>query len=364
MFGTTTTPATTLEPVASYAPGAKPSLPGFYLPYTLPPEELALVLEDHASRPPPPPPPPLPGSGLRWGLAAAILGLAALGIAVDHRLGFGVSVFSALAPFAWAGSALVLAAGRDPMAKPGWMRGNAPKVALLSLLLCGGPLGLLALLHASTPALAQSWVLFGLGTALVAAFGRWLDRRGRPKPSPAPPAERLRKCAEVVSALADDALPGKPASGWLDLTGPEQPSKLCRRGKAFTGAEIKVYRDEWWRLRLPLADGNQLRLAAVERRKVRGDYWKRGRRRRKRKPGRTESVATFEARVVVNPEVWRIKPAGAAAPRVEGLALSTVQAADGAVSIVARPAAVERFEPREVLALLALLYRQLERVAP
>ena len=353
---------TTLAPVTSYVPGARPSLPGFYLPYSLPPEELALLLEAHANGPAPPPTPPAPGRALRWGLGAAILGLGAAGVAVDRGLGFGAGVFAALVPYAWAGSALVLAAGRDPATTPGWMRGNALKVAVLSLLICGGPLGLLALLQGSDPARSQSWVLFGLGAALVAGFGLWLDRRGRPKPPPEPPWERLRKCAEIVSALADDAMPGRPAAGWLDLTGPEQPSKLCRRGKASTGAEISVYRDEWWRLRLPLADRNQLRLAGVVRSKVRGAYWKQGRRRRKRKPGRTESFATLEARIVVNPESWRVKPAAQAAAAIEGLVLSPLQAAEGAVSIVARPRTAERFEPREVLAMLALLYRQLEQV--
>jgi hypothetical protein len=352
----------TLTPVPSYAPGAKPTLPGFYLAYSLPAEELARLLEAHASKPAPPPPAPPPARRLRWALVAVILGVTALGVVVDRQLGFGASVFASLVPLAWLGSALVLAAGRDPAAKPGWMRGNAVKVALLSLLICGGPLGYLALVHGSRPERSQSLFLAAIGAAVVAAFGLWLDRRERPQAPAEAPRDRLGKCAAIVSALADDAMPGKPAAGWLDLTGPEQPSKLCRQGKAANGAEIRLYRDEWWRLRLPLGDGSQLRLAVVIRRKVRGDYWKQGRSRRKLKRGRAESVATIEARLTVNPQVWRVKPAVGPAPWVEGLGLSPVQAADGAVSVVARPLAAEFFEPREILAMLACLYGQLERV--
>jgi hypothetical protein len=352
----------TLAPVPSYAPGAKPSLPGFYLSYSLPAEELALLLEAHARKPPPPPPAPPPGRRLRWTLVAVILGLSILGVLVDRWMGFGTRVFASLVPLAWLGSTLVLAAGRDPATRPGWMRGNVLKVGFLSLLICGGPLGFLALLQGTGPESGQTLSFTAIGAAVVAAFGIWLDRRGRARPPEEPPRDRLGKCAAIVSALADDAMPGKPAAGWLDLTGPAQPGKLVRQGKAANGAEIRLYRDEWWRLRLPLGDGNQLRLAAVLRHKVRGDYWKRGRSRRKLKRGRSESVATYEARLTLNPKVWRVKAAAGPAPHVEGLGLSPVQAADGALSLVARPMASEYFEPRSILAMLACLYSQLERV--
>jgi len=340
------------------APGAKPTLPGFYLPYSLPAGELALLLEAHANRPPPPPPPRAPGRALRWLLAAAVFGLGAAGCAVDQRLGFGAGVFATFQPLAWTGAALVLAAGRRPTFWPGLKKMGC------ALLLCGGPLGFLALVYLNEPSLAGWAVPGAIAGALLAVFGFTLDRRDRPPRPHEPPRDVLAKCAAVVSALADDAQPDKPATGWIDLTGAEQPGKLLRQAKAANGAEVRLYRDEWWRLRLPLADGNQLRLAAVRRRKSRGQYWKKGARRRKLKPGRVEELTTWEARLAVNPAAWRIKPADGQARRLDGISLSPVAVGEGSVSVVGQPATAGWFEPPKVLALLAALYGQLERAAP
>jgi hypothetical protein len=354
---------TTLQPVAGYTPGAKPSQRGFYLPYSLPAEELALLLEAHASRPKPPPPPPPPGRKRRWILAALLLGLGALGCAIDRNLGFGVGLFSSFMPIGWTAAALVLAGGRARGSAPPRSWAKVAGTVLVSLLFCGGPLAVAAYVYATDPGYSTSVVLGGLGTLAVVLFG--LSSSGKPTPPPPdPPRETIQKCAAIVSALADDAMPGKPAVGWLDCTGPEQPEKRCRKGTAANGAEISLYRDEWFRLRLVLRDGNQLRLAAVVRRKVRGHYWKQGRRRRKMKPGRSQEVASIEARLVANPEVWRVKPDAGAARQVTGLSLSPFQVQGDTVSVVGQPVTTPWFEPKAILAVLALLYRQLERVQP
>jgi len=357
-------PPRVLTAVSSYVPGAKPSRPGFYLPYCLPAEELALLLAAHASQPAPPPPPLPPGRRRRWALAALFLGLGMAGCEVDRTLGFGAGVFSSFMPICWLGAAFALAAGRFPSSEPGSSRAGVAKAAGLALLFCGGPLGLVGMLYANDPVLSTSLLLGAIGLLAIVGFGLWIGRRKGPKPPPEPSRETIAMCGEIVSALADDVMPGKPAAGWLDFTGPEQPEKLSRTGKATNGADISLYRDEWWRLRLVLRDGNQLRLAGVLQRKVRGSYWKRGRSRRKQKPSRSQEVASIEARVVVNPKMWRVKAAVDPPAPMTGLALSPFRVQGAMVSVVGVPDSSSWFEPRAFLAVVALLYRQLERVEP
>ena len=357
-------PAPSLTPVRGYLPGAKPSQPGFYLPYNLPVEELAPLLEAHAARKAPPPPPKAPGERRRWVLAALFLGLGIAGCAVDRSLDFNAGVFSSFMPLGWLGAAIALAIGRFPS----WPSGSAwtvwAKAGCLPLLFCGGPLGFGWLMYTNAAEVSTSPVLGFIGTVGVVLFGFWLGRRKGPPPPPEPPLERIAGCGEIVAALADDVMPAKPAAGWLDFTGPEQPEKLARKGKAANGADLSLYRDEWWRLRLVLRDGNQLRLAGVVRRKVRGTYWKRGRSRRKQKPSRSQEVASIEARLVVNPKVWRVKTEVDPPSPMTGLSLSPFQVRGAAISVVGLPESSSWFEPRAILAMVALLYRQLERLEP
>jgi hypothetical protein len=357
-------PAPSLHPVRGYLPGAKPSRPGFYLRYNLPVEELAALLAAHASLPAPRPPPEAPVERRRWVLAALFLGLGIAGCAMDRSLDIDAGVFSSFMPLGWLGAAIALAVGRFPSwpsasAWTGWA-----KAGCLPLLFCGGPLGFAWLLYTNAPEVSTSPVLGFLGTLGVVLFGFWLGRRKGPPPPPEPPLEKIGSCAEIVAALADDVMPGKPATGWLDFTGPEQRPKLTRQGKAANGAELSLYRDEWWRLRLVLRDGNHLRLAGVVRRKVRGTYWRKGRRRRKQKPSRSQEVASIEARLVVNPKVWRVKAEVDPASSMTGLSLSPLQVRGAAISVVGLPNSSSWFEPRAILAMVALLYRQLERLEP
>lgn len=195
--------------------------------------------------------------------------------------------------------------------------------------------------------------LLGLGLlcALVVAVAR-----GAAPPTLGP--ENLAADARgLLLALEGDLAAGKPVSGWVDLTGPVQPPKVVRAGHSRSGAPVRLYRDEWCRLKLTLRDGSGLRVSAVERRKVKDPVH----RRRRTKPGATASVHTVEVRLVPNPALYAVRPPETpAGTRFGSLTLARVQAADGSLSAVA---ATERggLPPKDVLQLLDHLHRHLAK---
>jgi len=204
-----------------------------------------------------------------------------------------------------------------------------------------------------------TWVAAS-AAALLAAF--LVSASGAAPKTPALESvlPKLQMAKDVLEALRDDVAPGKRVSGWLDLTGPDQQGKLVRSAKAANGAQVDLLRDEWWRLRVPLRDGNELRVSAVERVKARRQFSKRNARgKSKLKPGRSQSLRTLEVRLAVNSAVYRLEPAREAV-KIGGLSVPMATVADGAVSVVV-PA--DAPETREVLGVLASLYRQLAPVA-
>jgi hypothetical protein len=316
------------------------------LPFDLPPREAAALLEVIAA--PPPPPKSLPGRGRRWATALFLLA-AGWGVALLERsLGYEPSALAIVVPFTWIGALLVFSTVRQtPPAR--WF------VTLLGLgtfLFLGLPY-VIGLGHQ----LSAFWPLVGATPVLL--FGLWRDSRDKP-PRPADHGPLIRPWVEVLRGLADDAAPGKRASGLLDLSGPEQKKKLVRSAKAASGAPISIYRDEWCRLRLPLLDGSQLRISGVDRWKVRGDYWKQGARRRKLKPGRKEQLRTVEAQLTHDP--GRYEARAAQGPWQLGyLHASAVRVDPGRVVVTAVLPNHGLLEAKDVLALVALAFRSLER---
>jgi hypothetical protein len=179
---------------------------------------------------------------------------------------------------------------------------NAAFLAVIAFWLVGG--GLLQL-SGLEPDRALWRILYtGLGglTLVLLLWFIWRPRKaGATAPLPAgsetaadpvsPRAAVLAACREALEQIGRNAPPGVRATGWIDLTGPEKPGKLVRE----EGKE-RLYRDVWWRLRLPWENGVRLRLAAVEEVQVRPGSWQR------------ESTFLLLANLAVDPRRWRTEP--------------------------------------------------------
>ncbi len=316
------------------------------------PEEAALLLAEQAAPPPPPPQPP--ARGPRWRVVGGLLGAALVFYGIDLAFSFYPAVFSATIPALWLGALLAVGAGR----KPGATGGGCATAALagLGFFFLGG----LELALGLGPASVGLWRV-GLVTALIAGLGLWRD--GAEKPAPPPDlSPRITPWIEVLRAVAADVAPGRRVTGGLDLRGAQVPEKLTRSAKAASGAEISIYRDEWLRLRLPLRDGSQLRIAAVDRVKARGEYWKQGSRRRKLKPGRSERLGTLEVQLVVPPSLYRPRAEPPAAAAVGALAAGPAVVEQNRATIAARLDA-EAPAAADVVALAARCFAAFERAS-
>jgi hypothetical protein len=316
------------------------------------PEVAALLLAEQAAAPPPPP--ASPARGPRWRVVGGLLGTALAFYGVDLAFSFYPAVFSATIPALWLGALLALGAGRKPGASG--LGCATAALAATGFFFLGG----LEFAMGLGPGSVGIWRV-GLVTALIVALGAWRD--GAEKPEPPPDlGPRITPWVEVLRALAADVAPGRHVTGGLDLRGAQIPEKLARSGKAPSGAEVSIYHDEWLRLRLPLRDGSQLRIAAIDRVKARGEYWKQGSRRRKLKPGRSERLGTVEVQLVVPPALYRprTQPPGPAA--VGELAAGAAVVEQNRATIAARldgeaPAAAD------VVALAARCFAAFERAS-
>jgi hypothetical protein len=109
---------------------------------------------------------------------------------------------------------------------------------------------------------------------------------------------RLEAALEGLRLVEDEMPRGKAATGWIDVTGAEQPTKKFAAGTTPSGWEVDVFRDEWFHASGQLRDGAHLRVAAVERRRVKRDRWKAGSSgKRKLKRGSTATAHMLEMKL-------------------------------------------------------------------
>jgi hypothetical protein len=149
------------------------------------------------------------------------------------------------------------------------------------------------------------------------ALSIWLLRTGRA----AVEKDKFDFARQVIYTLRDDVeLKKGRITGWLDLTGAQQESKIARQGLTSSGRPKVYYRDPWLQFKTRLVDGNLLRLAIVENIKV-----KRG------------SVANrrleTKARLVVDPKAYEIRPFSAEEMRAEGLPAWQVNNLNGIIEV-------------------------------
>ncbi len=86
------------------------------------------------------------------------------------------------------------------------------------------------------------------------------------------PREQFDAAREIIHTLRDDVARSGRVTGWLDLTGPQQQSKLLRTGRTSSGRTKYYYRDPWFSAKIRLVDGNLLRLTLFERTKVKRGF--------------------------------------------------------------------------------------------
>lgn len=358
-------PPSSLTKVSSYAPGAAPSAPGVFVRFAHPAGQAARLLaqaaESMAARPA-----ARPGA-LRRRLVLSLLALAAAGIAIDVMTGFGRWTFTlVLVPLALAGIPIALALtvppGRGVVRTA--LRNLASRfVGLIAVALVLGFVGALvgiAMADSLSLTLDEWWrglaAAFLFVVLLFAFAGTGASAAGATHEQ----QDRLDAARQTLEGLRDDVAAGKPVTGWVDLTGAEQPQKLSARGTASSGAQVEIYRDEWFHLAAPLRDGTRLRVAAVERCKVKLPRWVTRSGKMKRKPRSAESLHTFEVRVRVDPAVYRTKPPTTVGGRIGRLAVSALQVTADSVSGVFVPAQHSR--PNDILEAVAHVFGHLERV--
>lgn len=293
---------------------------------------------------------------MRFVLLGALLVAGALAVTIDARVDMPVARFGFLVPFTWLGMLLVLMRTRPyPGAPVRWLsfgmvlRG----LALLPLLFCAAPYA------RGGP---QAWLHWLLGSALALGVGWGLSRLGADPQGALAREQRAGRCAEIAAALVDDVRPDKPAVGWLDSSGAQQPHKCLRRGKSRSGKPVAVYRDVWWRARLVLRDGSRLRLSASERAKVREGHWKRGRSgKQKWRAAQVQTLGTLELQLAANPRLYRAQAAPAGDVRAGAVRVAT-DPSGAAVLALTQDLAGQALNATEVLLGLRALYARLTRL--
>ena len=205
-----------------------------------------------------------------------------------------------------------------------------------------------------------SLVSIGFWVAAVATFIVWL--RGRPG-ADFPPLYKTTR--QVIYTLRDDLAPKQNFLGQLDLTGPQQKSKLAREGKNAVGLTVNFYRDEWLSLKGKLYDGNRLRLSAINRVKVRIGYSKRSRisGKMKWKPPKIANQQELQVKIAVNPEAYEITPMTVDARNAQSAGqyyITALNTSGGIVQLTAATSAAA-IQPEDVLSVLRFGYNLLKR---
>jgi hypothetical protein len=198
----------------------------------------------------------------------------------------------------------------------------------------------------------------GLGAAAAAQI--YLNRRKIGELSP-----QYQSAYRIIHALRDDVNPKRPLFGKLDLTGPQQPSKVARESKDALGRTVQYFRDDWLSLRMKLFDGNMLRLAVEQRSKVRAGYWGRGRVSGKSKWKAPKFKGTYHemrVRLTVNPALYEITldPRFRVNQQVEGFIIERIETTGGIIDILA--AFGSTFSEQAMLNFLKTMYTSLLKV--
>ena len=197
-----------------------------------------------------------------------------------------------------------------------------------------------------------------LVAAIVLAIVLW-----RARPGQLPP--RLGVAREVIYTLRDDIDPKRTFAGLVNLRGADVESKLHHTAENRLGFPVDYYRDEWLGLKLKLYDGNVLRLAVVERRKVRQGYYKRSASgKQKWKAPKGAAAQEIKVKLALNPAVYdtalkeHLRPGHAIGP----FQVSSFAATNGVLTVSAQSDQPE-LGAADILTVMHRVYDLLQRKA-
>ena len=149
----------------------------------------------------------------------------------------------------------------------------------------------------------------------------------------------------IIETLKDDIGKKGRLTGWLDLTGARQKSKIFRRGRTSSGKSKIYYRDPWLQAKAKLVDGNLLRLTLMEQLKVKKGYV-------------AAREQRLKARIVVNQDLYRIR-AFSQEEIQTNLPPARLDVQGGIINL-AYATTGRKFDPWDVLNSLKYLYSHLE----
>jgi hypothetical protein len=209
-------------------------------------------------------------------------------------------------------------------------------------------------------------LVFTLGgiLSLIAAFVFGILLR-RHKMQSLPP--RFGTVKEIIYTLRDDLRPDGTFLGHVDLTGPQQPTKVANETQDARNRTTQYFRDEWLNLKAKMYDGNILRLSAVQRTKLRKGYWKRSSISGKMKwkpPKHKGSYQELKLRIAVNPQVYEIVRNGSAElnKNIGEYTISQLDTEEGLVTLVANTS-IDNVSANSVLGVMREAYNLLQRKA-
>jgi hypothetical protein len=192
----------------------------------------------------------------------------------------------------------------------------------------------------------------------AALIGFIVLRRNRPSDKEFGPV--FDSARAIFETLKDDLSPKRTLIGWLDLTGTQQPGKIAQQHTSSTGMPIAYYRDEWLRMKLPLYDGNVMRVSAIERAKARLGKWKTGRvsgRRKWKEGGTVWARRELRVAVTVNRDAYETLPIQPAS-QVGKYVVAASQSDDGRIVLTAT--ADQSVSSGDILQVLRFVYDHLK----
>jgi hypothetical protein len=149
----------------------------------------------------------------------------------------------------------------------------------------------------------------------------------------------------IIETLKDDIGQKGRLIGWLDLTGPQQKSKVFRTGRTSSGRIKTYYRDPWLQAKVKLVDGNLLRLTLMEQLKVKKGYV-------------AAREQRLKARIVVNKDLYNIRTFSQEEIQTQ-LPPARLDVQGGIINLAYRTTG-KKFDPWDVLNSLKFLYSHLE----
>ncbi|NJP04619.1 MAG: hypothetical protein HC837_02780 [Chloroflexaceae bacterium] len=293
-----------------------------------------------------------------------VLGIGAFGL--DVVLGFRTSLFALVGIFFWVAALVTAKAIYGLQRLASWLAWF-PWFTLLV-----GLIWLMVVLWADRLGpIGDIWfqlrLVFLFGIGVIGAVLIWSRLRrynvGSPRQPVAFPAH-FETIRTVIQTLRDDVANGGSFAGHLDLTGLRRPEKRMQQRPDARGRAVEYYRDEWFRLKSKLYDGNLLRISAVESTRVRNAYRKRSRSgKMKHKPEKVKNhLQELRVRVAYNPQVYHLAPTSTAQPgtRIGQYQIVEIDSSDGMLNILAQ-AGRTTIQASDMLGVLRFAYDQLQR---